>query len=279
MKTIEYLTLVASIVLFAGCASMPPKELVNARSAYQQASEGPAAQLVPAELHKAHEALVLAEKSFQKEPDSYKTKDLAYVAQRKAEQAGALGAMAVDVTKKENANVAFHEKQTTIMEQGKQDLRAAEKQAAAQDLRDSEQRTADALAKLATLAAMKEEKRGLVLTLSGNVLFRSNEAILMSSAQKKLDQVANALLEVGARNLIVEGHTDSQGTVAYNQALSQRRAEAVRDYLISRKYPSNSIVAKGMGEASPIADNASAEGRANNRRVEIIIKSDVKATN
>ncbi len=279
MKTIEYLTLVASVVLFAGCASMPPKELVNARSAYQQANEGPAAQLVPAELHKAHEALVLAEKSFQKEPDSYKTKDLAYVAQRKAEQAGALGATAVDVTKKENANIAFHEKQTTIMEQGKQDLRAAEKQAAAQDLRDSEQRTADALAKLATLAAMKEEKRGLVLTLSGNVLFRSNEAILMSSAQKKLDQVANALLEVSARNLIVEGHTDSQGTVAYNQTLSQRRAEAVRDYLISRKYPSNSIVAKGMGEASPIADNASAEGRANNRRVEIIIKSDVKTTN
>jgi outer membrane protein OmpA-like peptidoglycan-associated protein len=94
----------------------------------------------------------------------------------------------------------------------------------------------------------------------------------LSSAQVKLDQVANALLAVRARNLIVEGHTDSQGSESYNQGLSQRRANAVRDYLVQRGYPSDRIQSYGKGEGSPIANNASPEGRANNRRVEIIIE-------
>ncbi|MFA4827655.1 MAG: OmpA family protein [Thermodesulfovibrionales bacterium] len=335
MKTKQFLILVTFVALFAGCATAPSTELISARSAYQQASEGPAGQLAPAELHKAHEALVLAEESFKKDPDSYKTKDLAYVAQRKSENAGALGAMAVDKASKDKANADFQKKQTELVKQGKQDLIDSEKQgkqdlsdsekrtAAAQaeldkraavqatkdkadadfqrqqaavqankdkadadfqkkqteivqqgkqDLIDSEKRTAEALTALAAIAAVKEEERGLVVTLSGSVLFRSGKSALLSSAQVKLDQVANALLSVRARNLIVEGHTDSQGSESYNQGLSQRRAEAVRDYLVQRGYPSDRIQARGKGEGNPIADNASPEGRANNRRVEIIIE-------
>ena len=331
MKTIQLLMLVTSIALFAGCATVAPKELINARSAYRYASEGPAEQLVPAELHKAKEALVLAEQSFLKEPKSYKTKDLAYVAQRKAELAGALGAIAADKASKDKANADFQMKQTEIVKQGKQDLSDSEQRTAAaraeldkraavkaskeksdaelaaskeksdaelaavraskeksdaelqkqqaetvkqgkQDLSDSEQRTAAALAELAKLAAVKEEKRGLIVTLSGSVLFRSAKSNLLSSAQVKLDQVANALLAVRARNLIVEGHTDSQGSESYNQGLSQRRADTVRDYLVQRGYPADRIQARGKGKGSPIADNASPEGRANNRRVEIVIE-------
>jgi outer membrane protein OmpA-like peptidoglycan-associated protein len=291
MKTLQVLILVAFVALFAGCASVAPNELVNARSAYQLASEGPAAQLAPAQLHEAHEALALAEQSFLKEPDSYKTKDLAYAAQRKSEQAAALGAMAADKASKDKANVDFQTKQTEIVKQGKQDLSDSEKRTTAAlaeldkqaavnaskdksdaDLRDSEKRTADALAALATLAAVKEEKRGLVVTLSGSVLFRSGESTLLSSAQVKLGQVADALLAIRARDLIVEGHTDSQGSESYNQGLSQRRADAVRDYLVQKGYPADRIQARGKGKDSPIADNASPEGRANNRRVEIIIE-------
>jgi outer membrane protein OmpA-like peptidoglycan-associated protein len=286
---------------------------------------------VPAELHKAHEALVLAEQSFLKEPDSYKTKDLAYVAQRKSELAGALGAMAADKASKDKADAEFQKQQAEIVKQGKQDLSDSEKRTAdalaeldkaaavkaskdkadaelaavkaskdkadaelaadkaskdkadaefqkqqaeiaKQDLSDSEKRTAAALAELAKLAAVKEEERGLVITLSGSVLFRSAESTLLSSAQVKLDQVANALLDVRARNLIVEGHTDSRGGTSYNQDLSQRRANAVRDYLIQKGYPADRIQARGMGEGHPIANNASPEGRANNRRVEIVIE-------
>jgi outer membrane protein OmpA-like peptidoglycan-associated protein len=336
MKALQLFVLIAFAAYFAGCATVPPTELVNARSAYQLASEGPAQQYVPSELHKAHEALNLAEQSFQKEPDSYKTKDLAYVAQRKSEQAGVLGSMAADKSIKDRANADFQTRQTEIVKQGKIDLsdserrtadaqaeinkqaaikaakdkadndyqmqqaviaqgkkdlndaerRTAETQAeldkqaalrtakdkADADLRDSEKRTADALAELASLASLKEEKRGLVLTLSGSILFRSAEATLLPQAQVKLDQVAKALLAIRARNITVEGHTDSQGSVAYNQGLSQRRADAVRDYLIQRDYPADHIQSLGRGKGSPIADNASAEGRANNRRVEIVIE-------
>jgi len=288
MKTIQFLILVTFIAFVAGCATVAPNELINARLAYQHASEGPAEQLAPVELHKAHEALLLAEKSFQKDSDSYKTKDLAYVAQRKSERAGALGTLAADKTRKDKANAAFQNEQTEIVKQGKQDLSDSEKQTAEaraesnkqaeivkqtkQDLSDSEKRTAEAMAALASLAAVKQEERGLVITLSGGVLFRSAESTLLSSAQVKLDQVANALLDVRARNLIVEGHTDSQGSTSYNQDLSQRRADAVRDYLIQKGYPADRIQARGIGKGRPIADNASPEGRANNRRVEIIIE-------
>ena len=71
----------------------------------------------------------------------------------------------------------------------------------------------------------------------------------------------------------------NQGSESYNQGLSQRRADAVRDYLVRKGYPADRIQARGKGENSPIADNASPEGRANNRRVEIIIEREVQATN
>jgi len=338
MKTVQYLIPLMFVTVMAGCATVPPNELVNARSAYQHASSGPAQQLVPAELHKAREALDKAEQAFLNEPDSYSTKDLAYAALRKSEQADALGIMAADKATKERANVDFQRQQSEIMNQTKQDLSDSEKREAdarseidrqaalakgkkelsdsrkqtaeaeaeldkqaalkaakeksdndlqmqqadtrqaQEELKDSEKRTAAALAELATLASLKEEERGLVVTLSGSVLFKSAESTLLPNAQVKLDQVANALLAIRARNLIVEGHTDSQGSNAYNQGLSQRRAEAVRDYLVQKGYPADHIQARGRGEGSPIANNASAEGRANNRRVEIVIEREAKAS-
>ena len=310
MKLIKLFILVA--FLTAGCATATPKELINARAAYQHASQGPAAQLAPAELHKAHVALGVAEKSFKAEPESYKTRDLSYVAQRKSELAGTLGMMAYDKASKKDANDAYAKTQSRIVEQGKQDLldsKAREAQTrrdaadnaredkvdadkriaaslaasaadkAKQDLQASEERTAAALAKLAKLAAVKEDERGLVVTLSGSVLFRSNESYLLPAAKIKLDEVSKALMAVKERNLIVEGHTDSIGKASYNQDLSQRRADTVRDYLIHAGYPNDRIQARGMGQGSPVGDNASAEGRANNRRVEIIIERKSHATN
>lgn len=335
MKTFQYLILVTFVALAVGCAPVAPKELVNARSAYQQASEGPAQQLVPAELHKAKQALDQAEKSFQKDANSYETKDLAYIAERKAQQAGALGSIAAAQASKESAEADFLKKQGELVKQTKQELSAAEKRAAEkqaelekqaaveaaerqaeldklaaikdfktqstlekqaavqaaeekaaaelqrqqaeilkvqQELQAAEQRTAAAMAELAALATLKEETRGLVVTLSGGVLFRTNESNLMPTARVKLEQVAHALLAIPARNLIVEGHTDSMGTDAYNQSLSQRRADTVRDFLVQRGYPAEHIQSRGRGEGSPIANNDSAEGRANNRRVEIVIE-------
>jgi outer membrane protein OmpA-like peptidoglycan-associated protein len=307
MKTIQLLIIAVFVLLYTGCTTMAPKELVNARTAYQLASKGPAAQLAPVDLHKAQQALDLAEQSFKNDSDSYKTKDLAYVAQRKAELAEARGIMAADKAIKEKADIDFQKQQGEIVKQGRQDLIESEKRTAdaqteldrraavkevqdkadadlrvqqieiankaKQDLIDSEKRTADALAELAKLASIKEEERGLVITLSGGVLFRFDDSNLLSSAKVKLDQVATALLAVKARNIIIEGHTDSQGSETYNQGLSQRRSDTVRDYLVQKGYPVDRIQSHGMGMGSPIADNSSPEGRANNRRVEIIIEN------
>jgi len=94
----------------------------------------------------------------------------------------------------------------------------------------------------------------------------------LPSAQAKLDEVALALTRQDAESkMTVEGHTDSQGEPSYNQELSQKRAQSVRDYLVSRGIAADRVTAQGFGLTRPIADNGSAEGRANNRRVEIVV--------
>ena len=125
---------------------------------------------------------------------------------------------------------------------------------------------------LAAVAAVKEEARGMVITLSGSVLFASGKFALLNTAMTKLDQVAEALKAQDAdKRMVVEGHTDSQGSDKVNQPLSLNRGNAVRDYLVSRGVASEKITAVGLGSTRPIVDNKSAENRANNRRVEIII--------
>jgi outer membrane protein OmpA-like peptidoglycan-associated protein len=101
--------------------------------------------------------------------------------------------------------------------------------------------------------------------------------MLLPAAQFRLNQVAEALMSTNKhRRLTVEGHTDSQGTTAFNLDLSQRRAESARSYLVLRGYPAELIETQGIGEVRPVADNASLEGRSNNRRVEIIVQREAK---
>ena len=281
MKPTASLMIALCAGLLAGCAaSVPPTELVNARQAYQHATAGQAALLVPAELHKAQEALAIAEKSFLDEPQSFRTRDLAYVADRKAKMAEALATIAAGNATTAKANKEYQATQTEIVKNTKEDLAASERSgvlkaeqlAAEQQTRiDAEKRAAAAQAELARLAAVKEEARGLVITLSGSVLFASSKSELLPAAQSRLNQVAEALMATKERKLTVEGHTDSQGSSSYNQVLSQRRADAVRSYIISRGYPAELIPAQGIGKDRPVADNGNPEGRANNRRVEIIV--------
>jgi outer membrane protein OmpA-like peptidoglycan-associated protein len=279
MKTIKYFISVLFVGVIVGCsASLPPQELIDARQSFRQASSGKAAQLVPAELHKAQTALEIAEKSFQDEPNSYITRDFAYLADRKAKIAEGLANNIAEKELTEKANIAYQAEQTEILKNTKKELDASEKEAIRRTAQLAAEQKArlEAEAALAKLAA-KEEERGLVITLSGSVLFASNESALLPTAQNKLNEVAAALLATKERKLVVEGHTDSQGSTSYNQVLSQKRADAVRSFIISKGYPSDLIYAQGIGENRPITDNNSAEGRANNRRVEIIVeRSDSK---
>jgi outer membrane protein OmpA-like peptidoglycan-associated protein len=119
---------------------------------------------------------------------------------------------------------------------------------------------------------VKKESRGTVITLSGNVLFASGKSMLLPGAQTSLNQVADALKDQNDAKILVEGHTDSKGSEASNMELSRARAEAVASYLASRGVPKEQITSQGYGPSRPVADNNTPEGRANNRRVEIVVQ-------
>jgi outer membrane protein OmpA-like peptidoglycan-associated protein len=290
-KRILIVSVLATLGLTA-CASSPSRELLNARRAYTRASSGPAARSVPADLHKARVSLDTAEAAFSN--DSSDQRDLAYVAERKAQLAEVLANRAEHAVVRVKAEAtlasekdASHVQTKEQLERAKTDLVNAEhdvadqkQRAAASDVRaaDADTRAADADRRLKTMqlelakwAAIKEEPRGVVITLSGSVLFASDKSTLLPEARTRLGHVTAALMETKERRLHIEGYTDSQGKDAYNVDLSQRRADAVRTYLVSEGYPPDLIVAHGAGKTMPVADNATAEGRANNRRVEIII--------
>lgn len=102
-----------------------------------------------------------------------------------------------------------------------------------------------------------------------DVNFEFNKATLTPRAEKILDETANILLSKPNATYQVNGYADNQGTAAYNQGLSERRANAVRDYQISRGVPASQLVARGLGESDPVATNTTRDGRAQNRRVEM----------
>jgi outer membrane protein OmpA-like peptidoglycan-associated protein len=120
----------------------------------------------------------------------------------------------------------------------------------------------------------KQTERGLVITL-GDMLFQTNKLELKGAAASNLDKLVAFLNSNPDRNVLVEGHTDNVGTDDYNRSLSQRRAESVRSYLLSRDIAANRIDASGKGENSPVASNSDATGRQMNRRVEVIIANPV----
>jgi outer membrane protein OmpA-like peptidoglycan-associated protein len=279
------ITAVILSVLLAACATGTPVELTNARTAYARASSGPAAQLTPADLHKAKGALDEAEQTFQNGDDLQKTIDLAYIAERMAQIAEARAQSLIAQKKTAKARQDFSTKQGELIKtsqgalvENRKELAEAElgqatseRKAAASDLRAaaSEQKAADATDALARFAA-KEDERGTVITLSGSVLFQSNDAELLPASLTRLDQVADALVSQG-RSVVVEGYTDSKGSASSNMTLSRLRAESVRRYLVSRGLPRERIESRGMGADRPVAANSTTEGRANNRRVEIVL--------
>lgn len=277
-------TAMAVLALAAGCAASVPGELVNARTAYQRMQTTRGAQLAQTDAYEAKKALERAEAAYRDDPRGDATRDLAYIAQRRAIAAEAKGnALAAMEEKKrlENeaaaltrAEAAQTEQQlaaskTQLQQQGQ--ALASEQQARA----DADRRTREALDRLTGLAA-KQDARGLVLTLSGSVLFASGKSTLLPAANARLDQVAKALREDN-RNITIVGHTDAQGDDDLNMRLSEKRAEAVRAYLVAQGIDADRIRATGMGESQPVVENTTAEGRANNRRVEIVLNEPTTA--
>lgn len=109
------------------------------------------------------------------------------------------------------------------------------------------------------------------VVLNADTFFDFDKSTIKPEGRQILDQVASQAESINLETLIATGHTDSIGTEAYNQKLSDRRANSVKQYLISKGIDSNRIYTEGKGELSPVATNKTREGRAQNRRVEIEI--------
>jgi outer membrane protein OmpA-like peptidoglycan-associated protein len=255
---------------------------VDARASYNVAEQGAAAKYKPEQLHEARLALDQAEQSFNSDPNSEKTKNLAYVARRRAQLAEADGETARALENKNEATTEVSKTQAAQLASTRAELGAVKVDLSKTQVQLTEEQKAhaaaearakDALDKLALASVpVKQEPRGMVITLPGAVLFASNKSTLLASAQNKLTQVADALKDQEDHKIIVEGYTDSRGSDELNQDLSQRRADSVRNYLVTMGVPADKIDARGFGSSSPVADNHSAEGRADNRRVEIVVK-------
>src|SRR6266849_3358829 len=123
---------------------------------------------------------------------------------------------------------------------------------------------------LAAIAATKNESRGLVVTLP-SVSFDPGKTTLKPSAKKTLQRIANQLKANENIRVSVEGHTDNVGKAEKNMTISEKRAQAVRDYLVSLGIPEDHITATGKGEADPVSSNKTVSGRSQNRRVELVI--------
>jgi outer membrane protein OmpA-like peptidoglycan-associated protein len=305
LKLLYPLALTAAV----GCASTgPTPELVDARRAYDDARSSDASTYSPDKLLTAKQALERAESAHADDPGSFKERSLAYVAQRKAQYASIYGTYEKDRREQTEAEQAYRNKQDLLRRNAEQQATEAQKSLAAtwdnlsnarkeiaaqqtqiqksqaeldaekQARAKAEQSAAAAMASLSKIAQVKEEQRGVVITLDGQVLFVTGKAELLPIAKDRLNQVAKSLKELDDDKLVsIEGYTDSRGADDMNQKLSQDRANAVKDYLVSQGVKPEKVRAIGRGEANPVASNDTPEGRANNRRVEIVVQSSAQA--
>lgn len=297
MKRKNELTMLGAIVMTSaiatGCgATAVSPQLRDARAAMAEARGSAAMRHEPDELHVAERTLNRAE---QADDGSAEEAHYAYIADRQARVAMADGNRAEIGIAMERDQQSYRtelesvarargealeqtaeslaDRQRTVEQQQAQLAEQANALTAEQQARaDAEARAQTALERLRELASVRTEANETVITLSGEVLFPTDRAELRPEARDRLLAVADALRS-STQRVTIEGHTDSRGSDTYNQQLSQRRAEAVRTFLLGEGVPGDRVIAQGRGEAEPIASNDSAEGRANNRRVEIILSA------
>ena len=281
------LALVAVAVLIAACVTTPPRnaEIEDARDTIQRVEALPLAGEVAAqELQAAHASLRDAEELSRNGHSKEAISNAAYLARRHAD----IAEQQIENARAERAIADARKEREVIIAQSHQrdaELRAQQTTAAAQmnadrRVQDAENRAANVETNAnqrvqelqQQLADMKPKntERGIVLTLS-DVLFDSGKATLKAGAIPKVDRLATFLKQTPDDSVTIEGHTDNVGSEDYNQELSQRRADAVREALINRGVESDHVQAVGKGEGFPVASNDSPGGRQQNRRVEVVI--------
>jgi outer membrane protein OmpA-like peptidoglycan-associated protein len=142
---------------------------------------------------------------------------------------------------------------------------------------DREDLRARLLEQFNAILVTRDTARGLVVNMS-DVLFDSGKFTLRPLAREKLAKISGIVLAYPTLKLAIEGNTDSVGSEAFNQTLSEQRAQGVRSYLTQQGVPESSTTAAGFGKNQPVASNTTADGRQQNRRVELIVSGEVIGT-
>jgi outer membrane protein OmpA-like peptidoglycan-associated protein len=135
----------------------------------------------------------------------------------------------------------------------------------------AERRSSESLDQLAETVDIRREKRGAIITLACDKLVDPGQWALNAQGRSALGNLSGRLREQDGHTILIQAYTDSLGSSAVNDALSLRRAEAVRDYLMAQGVPADRLRAEGFGARRPVAVNSTSEGRTRNRRIEIVI--------
>lgn len=198
----------------------------------------------------------------------------AAAAQAKAEAEAKAAAEAAEAKRDADAAAAQAKRKADAEIAAKQ-AEIAAKQAAVQEAeREKQQLRARLLAQFNRVLPTTDTDRGLVVNM-GDVLFDTGKSDLRSEAREALAKLTGIVLNYPSLRLSVEGYTDSTGTAEFNQMLSEKRADAVRDYLVGQGLDTGSLSAQGLGMNDPVADNSTAQGRQQNRRVQIVVSGEV----
>lgn len=296
-NAISYVSLFLSFAFLlcpAGCSTTHTAALDGARTSVAQAKANTLVTAnAPVTLHEAEQSLERAEKA----DNEQEQRHYAYIAQRQSEQAvheanqkAAQQGIARSAQEQQQVLLQSREQQARMAEQramtaeqraqmaqqqqamaaGQAQIYQQQAQAARERAQLATQQSAQLQSQLSELQARRTNQGNVQLTLT-DVMFTTNQAVLQPGAVASLNKLADILKQNPNEKVYIEGHTDSTGTAAYNQQLSQARAEAVRQALVQAGVGPDRIIARGLGEGFPVASNDTQAGRQLNRRVDIVV--------
>jgi outer membrane protein OmpA-like peptidoglycan-associated protein len=270
---IKSMTAIGLVLALGACVSAPqPNAALESARAQVAAAEGDpnVARYAPLDLEAAKKDLALAESAAEHHKDADISQP-AYMAAQTARLAQARAAAKAD-----DARVAQGQEERDRIQLASQQRQVnsavEQRNAASQQAAQASQQAASLQAELDQMKA-KQTNRGIVLTL-GDVLFDTGRSELNPGAGIKMNQLAQFLTEHPDRRVEVDGFTDSVGSDAYNDDLSERRANSVKAAIVSRGIDPSRINTQGYGKAYPVASNSDSGGRQLNRRVEVVIGND-----
>ena len=310
MRTVRtILTVAVAASLVSGCAStQKPGSLTQAESIYSTLGQRGAERVVEGDVIRMREAINSAQIAVARKQNAAYVNGLSHIALREAQTAQAAYdratataaadslrqarlarlltlseaqrqslAQAQQLSEAEIAalrerNMAVTQQATTLAQQASTLSREADSLRAANA--EANARLNAALGQLRSLVVeitnLRETSRGIVISLS-DILFDVNQATLKPGAAQNIARISTVLRQYPDKQIAVEGHTDSDGADQYNQSLSERRAAAVREALVAGGVSPASITSRGYGESQPVTTNATAAGKQQNRRVEVVV--------